>query len=166
MSQKIALLITGYHADLYAIMKALKVAGRTDAHIDVLQITGELASSPGTKKRMPEHEVSDLIGLIAWLGEVEGIDTSFHVFGEEPEKELTEFLRSHDITCLIAGAHDRKNFKQKSKWLQAIQKQLGTDKLWFHRSFQVFVTLPWDDVPFNLTLQQLGNTKKRDERHK
>jgi len=79
---------------------------------------------------------------------------------------LTEFLRSHDITCLIAGAHDKKSFKQKSKWLQIIQKQLGTDKLWFHRNFQVFVTLPWGDVPFNLTLQQLGNTKKRDERQR
>jgi K+-sensing histidine kinase KdpD len=166
MSQKIALLITGYYADLYAIMKALKVAGRTDAHIHVLQITGELDPSTGKKKRMQEDEVSDLIGLIAWLGEVEGIGISFHVFGEEPEKELIEFLRSHDITCLIAGANDKKSFKQKSKWLQTLQKQLGTDKLWFHRTFQVFVTLPWGDVPFNLTLQQLGKTKKRDGRHK
>jgi len=166
MSQKIALLITGYYADLYAIMKALKIADRTDAHIHVLQITGEFTDFTGTRKRMRDDEVSDLIGLIAWLGEVERTGISFHVFGEEPEKELTEFLRSHDITCLIVGAHDRKNLKRKRKWLQTIQEQLGTDKLWFHRSFQVFVTLPWDDVPFNLTLQQLGNTKKQDQRHK
>jgi len=166
MSQKIALLITGCYADLYAIMKALKVAGRTDAHIHVLQITDELTDFTGPRKRIQAEEVSDLIGLIAWLGEVERIGISFHVFGKEPEKELTEFLRSHAITCLIAGAHDKKSLKQKSKWLQTIQKQLGTDKLWFHRSFQVLVTLPWEEVPFNLTLQQLGNTKKQDQRHK
>jgi hypothetical protein len=88
------------------------------------------------------------------------------VFGEESEKELVEFLRRHDITCLIAGAHDRQSLRQRNDWLQALQEQLGADKLWFQRSFQVLVTLPWDDVPFNRALQQLGYPKTQARRNK
>ena len=39
MIQKIALLITGCYADLYASMQALQVADRMDARIYVLQMT-------------------------------------------------------------------------------------------------------------------------------
>ena len=38
MSQKIALLISGCYADLYAGLQALQVAARTDARIYVLQL--------------------------------------------------------------------------------------------------------------------------------
>jgi len=166
MSQKIALLITGCYADLYASMQALQVAERTDAQIYVLQMTDGRAACTGTRRKMRPEEISDLIGLIAWLGEVERIGISFNVFGRESEKELTEFLRRNEITCLVAGAHDNQNLQQKKKWLQTLQDKLGSDKLWFQRSFQVLVTLPWDDVPFNKALQQLGYKKKSTGRHK
>jgi hypothetical protein len=166
MSQNIALLITGCYADLYASMKALQVAGRTDAHLHVLQLPGNQAYCISARKKMKPEEVSDLIGLIAWLAEIERVGITFHVFGEESEKELVEFLRRHDITCLIAGAHDRQSLRQRNDWLQALQEQLGADKLWFQRSFQVLVTLPWDDVPFNRALQQLGYPKTQARRNK
>ena len=166
MSQKIALLITGCYADLYAGMKALQIAGRTDAHIHVLQMADDHADCASARKKMQPEEVTDLIGLIAWLAEIERIGVSFHVFGKESEQELTEFLRRHDITCLVAGAHDNQSFKQKNAWLQSLQEQLGADRLWFQRSFQVLVTLPWDDVPFNRALQQLGYTETKARRHR
>ena len=166
MSQNIALLINGCYADLYAGMKALQVAGRTDAHLHVLQMATDQADCASARKRMQPGEVSDLIGLIAWLGEIERIGISFHVLGKEAEKELAEILRRHDITCLVAGAHDRQSLKQKNEWLQSLQEQLGSDKLWFQRSFQVLVTLPWDDVPFNRALQQLGYKKRQVGSHK
>ena len=166
MSQKIALLITGCYADLYAGMKALQVAGRTDAHLHVLQMTGDHTDCANDRKKMQPEEISDLIGLIAWLGEIERIGISFHVFGRETEKELAEFLRRNDITCLVAGAHDRQSLQQREKWLQTLQEQLGADRLWFQRSFQVLVTLPWDDVPFNRALQQLGYPQTQTRRHK
>ena len=115
---------------------------------------------------MQPDEISDLIGLIAWLGEIERISISFHVFEQGEEKELAEFLRRHDITCLVAGAHDQQSLQQKNEWLQALQDQLGSDKLWFQRSLQVLVTLPWDDVPFNRALQQLGYTERKSKKHK
>jgi K+-sensing histidine kinase KdpD len=161
MSQKIALLITGCYADLYASMQALQVAGRTDARIHVLQMTGEKGRCANARKEMQPEEISDLIGLIAWLAEIERIGVSFHVFGKEAEKELIEFLRRNDITCLVAGAHDRQSLKERNEWLQDLQQRLGSDKLWFQRSFQVLVTLPWDDAPFNRVLQQLGYKKKQ-----
>jgi hypothetical protein len=138
----------------------LQVAGRTDAHIHVLQLAGQVECSSGRKEMQPE-EVSDLIGLIAWLGEIERIGISFHVFGKEPEKELLEFFRRHDITCLVAGAHDQKSLQQRNDWLRGLQEKLGSDALWFQRSIQILVTLPWDDVPFNRVLQQLGYKKRR-----
>jgi hypothetical protein len=161
MSQKIALLITGCYADLYAGIQALQVAGRTDARLHVLQMTGDDADCGRAKKKMLPEEIADLIGLIAWLAEMERIGVSFHVFGKEAEKELIEFLRRNDITCLVAGAHDRQSLQDKNEWLQALQEQLGSDKLWFQRSFQVLVTLPWDDAPFNRVLQQLGYKKRQ-----
>jgi len=161
MSQKIALLITGCYADLYASIQALQVAGRTDARIYVLQMTGEKPDCPSVRKKMQPEEISDLIGLIAWLAGIERIGVSFHVFGREVEKELSEFLRSNEITCLVAGAHDRQSLQKKKKWLRDLQEKLGSDKLWFQRSFQVLVTLPWDDVPFNRVLEQLGYKKNR-----
>jgi hypothetical protein len=161
MSQKIALLITGCYADLYAGLQALQVAGRTDAHIHVLQMAGNKADCSGARKKMLPDEVSDLIGLIAWLGEIERIGTSFHVLGKEYEKELIEFLRRYDVTCLVTGAHDKRSLQAKNEWLQRIQEQLGADMLWFQRSFQVLVTLPWDDAPFNRVLQQLGYKKRQ-----
>lgn len=161
MSQKIALLITGCYADLYASLQALQVAGRTDARIHVLQMTEQRLECPDTSNKMQPDEITDLIGLIAWLGEVERIDISFHIFGKETEEELVEFLRNNDITCLVAGAHDKLSLHKKNKWLQSLREQLGSDRLWFHRSFQVLVTLPWDDAPFNRVLQQLGYKKKR-----
>jgi hypothetical protein len=161
MSQKIALLITGCYADLYASMQALQVAGRTDARIHVLQMNGDNVDCARARKKMQPEEIADLIGLIAWLAEIERIGVSFHVFGQEAEKELIEFLRRNDITCLVAGAHDRQSLQEKNEWLQSIQKQLGSDKLWFQRSFQVLVTLPWDDVPFSRVLQQLGYKKRQ-----
>jgi len=161
MSQKIALLITGCYADLYAGLQALQVAGRTDAHIHVLQIAGDKADCSGARKKMQPDEVSDLIGLIAWLGEIERIGTSFHQLGKEYEKELIEFLRRKNVTCLVTGAHDKQSLQEKNEWLQRIQEQLGADRLWFQRSFQVLVTLPWDDAPFNRVLQQLGYKKRQ-----
>jgi len=161
MSQKIALLITGCYADLYAGLQALQVAGRTDARIHVLQITGDEADCSGARKKMQPDEVSDLIGLIAWLGEIERINISFHVLGKEYENELIEFLRRNDVTCLVTGAHDKQSLQEKNDWLQNIQEQLGADRLWFQRSFQVLVTLPWDDAPFNRVLQQLGYKKRQ-----
>lgn len=161
MSQNIALLITGCYADLYASMQALQVAGRTDARIHVLQTAGDKTDCSGTRKKMQPDEISDLIGLIAWLGEIERISISFHVFGKDAEKELIEFLRRNDITCLVAGAHDKESLQEKNDWLQNIQEELRADKLWFQRSFQVLVTLPWDDAPFNRVLQQLGFKKKQ-----
>jgi hypothetical protein len=110
---------------------------------------------------MQPDEISDLIGLIAWLGDIERISISFHVFGKDAEKELIEFLRRNDITCLVAGAHDKESLQEKNDWLQNIQEELRADKLWFQRSFQVLVTLPWDDAPFNRVLQQLGFKKKQ-----
>jgi hypothetical protein len=166
MSQNIALLITGCYADLYASMKALQVAGRTDAHMHVLQMTEDQADCASRRKKMQPHEVSYLIGLIAWLAEIERIGITFHVLGKEPDREIVEFLRRHDITCLVAGAYDRKSLQQRNDWLQTLQKQLGADKLWFQRSFQVLVTLPWDDVPFNRALQQLGYPKTQARRYK
>ena len=166
MSQKIALLITGCYADLYAGMQALQVAERTDSRIYILQMTEGRAECPGTRKKMQPEEISDLIGLIAWLGEIERIGVSVNVFGKESEKELAEFLRRNDITCLVAGAHDSQSMKQKKEWLRTLQDQLGSDELWFQRSFQVLVTLPWDDVPFNRALQQLGYKKKQASGHK
>lgn len=166
MSQNIALLITGCYADLYAGMKALQVAGRTDAHLHVLQMINSQADCPGVRKKMQPDEVADLIGLIAWLGEVERIGISFHVFTKDSEKALAEFLRTHDITCLVAGAHDRQSLKHRNAWLEKLQEQLGADKLWFQRSFQVLVTLPWDDVPFNRALKQLGYKERHTRRHK
>ena len=115
---------------------------------------------------MQPDEISDLIGLIAWLSEIERINVSFHVFGRELEKGLADFLRGHDITCLVAGAHDRKSLQQRNKWLKGLQEQLGADKMWFQRSFQVLVTLPWDDVPFKRALQQLGYPQRQKRRHK
>jgi len=165
MSQKIALLITGCYADLYASMQALQVAERTDGRIYVLQMTNGQADCMGSRKKMKPEEVSDLIGLIAWLGEIERINVSFNVFGREYEKELTEFLRRNDITCLIAGAHDSQSLKKKKEWLRTLQDKLGSDKLWFQRSMQVLVTLPWDDVPFNKALQQLGYKERQRRRH-
>lgn len=161
MSQKIALLITGCHADLYASMQALQVAGRTDARVHVLQMTGDKSECAGAGKKMQPEEITDLIGLIAWLAEIERIGVSFHVFGKEGEEELLEFLRRNDITCLIAGAHDKESLQEKNEWLQNLQQRLGSDKLWFQRSFQVLVTLPWDDAPFHRVLQQLGYKKKQ-----
>ena len=166
MSQKIALLITGCYADLYASMQALQVAGRTDARIHVLQMTGGNADCARARKKMQPEEISDLVGLIAWLAEIERIGVSFHVFGKESEKELIEFLRQNDITCLVAGAHDSQSLEEKNHWLQSLQERLGSDKLWFQRSFQVLVTLPWDDVPFNRALQQLGYKKRQAGSHK
>ena len=112
---------------------------------------------------MQPDEISDLIGLIAWLAEIEKIGISFHVFEREAERELAEFLRRHDITCLVAGAHDRRSLRKREVWLHGLQEQLGSDALWFQRSIQVLVTLPWDDVPFNRVLQQLGYKKRRRE---
>jgi hypothetical protein len=165
MNQKIALLITGCYADLYASMQALQVAGRTDAQIHVLQMTEDSADRPSTEKKMHPDEISDLMGLITWLAEIERIGISFHIFGTEAEKELIEFLRSNDITCLVAGAHDRSSLQEKNEWLRGVQEQLGSDALWFQRSFQVLVTLPWDDVPFNRVLQQLGYKKRQAGGH-
>ena len=159
MGQKIVLLINGCYADFYAGMKALQVAGRTDAHLHVLQMTTDQADCADSRKRMQPEEITDLIGLIAWLGEIEKIGISFHVFGRESEKELAEFLRRHDVTCLVAGAHDRHTLLQKTEWLQSLQEQLGADKLWFQRSLRILVTLPWDDLPFSRALQQLGYKK-------
>jgi len=164
MSQKIALLITGCYADLYAGLQALQVAGRTDARIHVLQMTGDKAACSGARKKMQPDEVSDLIGLIAWLGEIERISVSFHVFGKESEKELLEFLRRNEITCLVTGAQDQESLEEKNVWLQNIQERLGADRLWFQRSFQVLVTLPWDEAPFNRVLQQLGYKKRQVSR--
>jgi len=166
MSQKIALLITGCYADLYAGMKALQIADRTDAHIHVLQMSGDQGDCDSVRKKMQPGEINDLIGVIAWLGEIEKIGISFHIFGNESEKELAEFLRRHDITCLIAGAHDKDSLQQKNEWLKTIPEELGSDRLWFQRSFQVLVTLPWDDVPFNRALQQLGYTERQRRRYK
>jgi len=165
MSQKIALLITGCYADLYASMQALQVAERTDGRIYVLQMTDGRAACTGARRKMQSEEITDLIGLIAWLGEIERIGVSFNVFGRESEKELTEFLRRHEITCLVAGAHDNQSLKQKKEWLRTLQDKLGSDKLWFQRSMQVLVTLPWDDVPFNKALQQLGYKGRQSRRH-
>ena len=162
MSQKIALLITGCYADLYASLQALQVAGRTDAQIHVLQMTEDKTDCSGTTKKMQSEEISDLIGLIAWLGEIERIGISFHVFGKDSKKELLEFLRRNNITCLVAGAHDKQSLLKKNKWLHGLQEQLGSDELWFQRSFQVLVTLPWDDAPFNRILQQLGYKQRKD----
>ena len=164
VSQKIALLITGCYADFYASMKAVQVAGRTDARIHVMQLPENLDDCFNSRKIMQPEELSDLIGLISWLSEVERISVSFHVIGSDSEKEIVEFLRRHDITCLVAGAHDRQCLEQKKKWLQNLQEQLGSDKLWFQRSFQVLVTLPWDDVPFNRALEQLGYKKRQGGR--
>jgi hypothetical protein len=161
MSQKIALLITGCYADLYASMQALQVAGRTDSRIHVLQMDGEKGDCAHAGKKMQPDEISDLIGLIAWLAEIERIGVSFHVFSKEAEKELLEFLRRNDITCLVTGAQDRESLQEKNEWLQNLQQKLGSDKLWFQRSFQVLVTLPWDDAPFNRVLQQLGYKKRQ-----
>ncbi len=166
MRNQIALLITGCYADLYAGMKALQVAGRTDAHLHVLQMSDDQTDCASAGKKMQSGEVTDLIGLLAWFSEIERIGINFHVFGNEPDKELAEFLRRHDITCLVAGAHDTKSLQQKNKWLQSLQGQLGADKLWFQRSFRVLVTLPWDDVPFSRALQQLGYTERKARRHK
>ena len=165
MSQNIALLITGCYADLYASLQALQVAGRTDARIHVLQMIEDNDDCVRARKKMQPGEISDLIALIAWLAEIERIGASFHVFGKEAEKELIEFLRTKDITCLVAGAHDRKNLQEKTARLQSLQEKLGSDKLWFQRSFQVLVTMPWDDVPFNRVLQQLGYKKRQASRH-
>ena len=164
MSQKIALLITGCYADFYASMKAVQVANRTDAKIHVLQLSENLDDCFNSRKMMQPDEVSDLIGLISWLSEIERISVSFHVFDNDSEKEVLEFLRRHEITCLVAGAHDRHCLGQKRKWLQTLQDQLGSDKLWFQRSFQVLVTLPWDNVPFNRALNQLGYKKRQTGR--
>ena len=161
MSQKIALLISGCYADLYAGLQALQVAARTDARIYVLQLAEGGADCAGARKNMLPEEISDLIGLIAWLGEIERIGISFHVFEKEAERELAEFLRRNDITCLVAGAHDRQSLQKKEEWLHGLQEQLGSDALWFQRSIQILVTLPWDDVPFSRVLQQLGYKKRR-----
>jgi hypothetical protein len=166
MSQKIALLISGCYADLYASMQALQVAGRTDARIHVLQMTGKSADCMRARKKMQPQEIADLIGLIAWLAEIERIGVSFDMFSQEGETELIEFLRSNDITCLVAGAHDRQSLQEKKVWLRGLQEQLGADKLWFQRSFQVLVTLPWDDLPFNGVLQQLGYKKRQSGNQK
>jgi len=166
MSQKIALIISGCRADLYAGMQALQVAERTDARIYVLQMTDGRTDCSGPRKKMQPEEISDLMGLIAWLGEIERISVSFNVFGSESDKELAEFLRRNDITCLIAGAHNSESLKQKKKWLRTLQDQLGSDKLWFQRSIQVLVTLPWDDVPFNKALQNLGYKKRKASSYK
>ena len=166
MSQKIALLITGCFADLYAGLQALQVAGRTDAQIHVLQIAADNADCSGARRKMQPEEVSDLIGLIAWLGEIEKIGISFHVLGNEYAKELIEFLRRNDVTCLVTGAHDKQGLQEKNEWLQSIREQLGADRLWFQRSFQILVTLPWEDVPFNRVLQQLGYKKDRSAKRR
>lgn len=167
MSQKIGLLITGRYADFYASMKAMQVAGRTDAKIHVIQLAENLNDCSGSKKKMSPGEVSDLIGLISWLCEIERISVSFHVFGEETEMGLAEFLRDNEITCLVAGACDRRDMQQKYHWLESLQEQLGDDRLWFQRSLQFLITLPWDDVPFNRALQQLGYKKNKPAiRHK
>jgi len=159
MSQKIALLITGCYADFYGSMKAVQVASRTDARIHVLQLSENLDDCLNTRKILQPDEFSDLIGLISWLSEIEGVSVSFHVFERDTEKELVEFLRNNEITCVIAGARDRQCLEQKRKQLQTLQRKLGSDKLWFQRSFQVLVTLPWDNVPFNQALRQLGYKK-------
>ena len=159
MSQKMALLITGCHADFYGSMKAVQVASRTDARIHVLQLTENLDDCLNTRKILPPEELSDLIGLISWLSEIEGVTVSFHVFEKDAEREVIEFLRNNDITCVVAGVHDRQCLDQKRKWLQTLQRKLGFDKLWFQRSFQVLVTLPWDNVPFSQALRQLGYKK-------
>lgn len=164
VSQKIALLITGCYADFYASMKAVQVAGRTDARIHVMQLSENLDDCFNSRKIMQPEELSNLIGLISWLSEVERISVSFHVIGSDSDKEIVEFLRRHDITCLVAGAHDRQCLGQKKKWLENLQEQLGSDKLWFQRSFQVLVTLPWDDVPFNRALEHLGYKKRQGGR--
>jgi hypothetical protein len=161
MGQKIGLLITGCYEDFYASMKAMQVADRTDAKIHVLQLSENPTDCSGSKKKMPPEEVSDLIGLISWLCEIEKIRVSFHIFGTETEIGLAEFLRDNEITCLVAGAYDRQNMQQKYKWLQTLQEQLGADRLWFQRSFQVLITLPWDDVPFNRAIEQLGYKKNK-----
>ena len=166
MSQKIALLITGCYADLYASMQALQVADRMDASIYVLQMTGEQSECIGARKKMKPEELSDLIGLIAWLGEIERIGVSFNVFGKESENELIEFLRSNEITCIVAGAHDSQSLKKRTKWLETLREELGSDELWFQRSFQILVTLPWDDVPFSRALQQMGYKKKQSGGYK
>jgi hypothetical protein len=159
MGQKIGLLITGCYADFYASMKAMQVADRTDAKIHVMQLTENTTDCSDRKKKMSPEEVSDLIGLISWLCEIEKISVSFHIFGTETEIGLPEFLRDNEITCLVAGSYDQKNMQQKYQWLQTLQDQLGADRLWFQRSFQVLITLPWDDVPFNRAIQQLGYNK-------
>jgi hypothetical protein len=164
MSQKIGLLITGCYADFYASMKAMQVAGRTDAKIHVLELSEPPMDCSGNKKKMSPEEVSDLIGLISWLCEIEKICVSFHVLNTETEKGLAHFLRDNEITCLVAGANDRRNMQQKYQWFQTLQEQLGADRLWFQRSFQVLLTLPWDDVPFNRALQQLGYKKNKPDR--
>ena len=134
MSQKMGLLITGCYADLYAGLQALQVAGRTDARLHVLQMTTDKADCPGAAKKMQPAEIADLIGLIAWLAEIERIGISFHVFGQEAEKEIPEFLRHNEITCLVAGAHDRRSFQEHNRWLQNLQDRLGSDALWFQLS--------------------------------
>ena len=159
MSQKMALLITGCYADFYGSMKAVQVASRTDARIHVLQLSENLDDCLNSRKILPAEELSDLVGLISWLSEIERVSVSFHVFEKEAEKELVEFLRNNDITCVVAGAHDRQCLEQKRKWLQNLQRKLGSDKLWFQKSFQVLVTLPWDNVPFSQALRQLGYKK-------
>lgn len=166
MSQKIALLITGCYADLYASMQALQVADRMDARIYVLQMTEGQTECLGARKKMKPEEISDLIGLIAWLGEIERIGISFNVVGRDSDKELIEFLRSNEITCIVAGAHDNQSLKQRKEWLESLQEELGSDELWFQRSFQVLVTLPWDDLPFSRALQQMGYKKKQPGKNK
>lgn len=165
MRQKIGLLITGCYADFYATMKAMQVAGRTDAKIHVLQISENSWGCAGSKKKMKPDEVSDLIGLISWLCEIEKIGVSFHVMSTETEEGVAEFLRDNEITCLVAGANDRRNMQQKHQWFQTLQEKLGADRLWFQSSFQVLITLPWDDVPFNRAMQQLGYKKNKPDRN-
>jgi len=155
MERRIAALLDGTYADLYAGICAIELAQRTAATVYVLCAGGNgsgLAGmeTPGVEDDQAASSWSGLT-LAIRLGEMRGVRVSCHVL-EDREETLLHFFHKHDIGWLVIGVKDRQAFAEKTRWIESLSGKLNRSDHWYLPSFQGLVAGPWNEEVFHRIL--------------
>ncbi len=155
----IALFMGGSFADLTASIQAIEFGKRTNSFVHAVFLGNDVCHEEGLEGRSATHQPgtgsTEIIGLITWLGSIEGVPVQSHVMEGATDKALIEFLCVHRVFCLIAGARDNAALRDKRAWANSLREQLAKENRWYLPSFWSIIMEPWDDKTLTRVIAQL-----------